>query len=152
MSGERGRDAVLHLSAAFLLVAGATWWWRAAPQQTTDPRLLHWRLSTEQLLPDTGDQETASTLALGAGTGHEEEVPGLDTGSYLVSVVCAGDDGSRIRVSLGSGYQSGRGVPCSGARTPEMFSVGLSGDLLLRVNVEEAGPVVFRYTLQRMER
>ena len=150
MSGERGRGAVLHASAALVLVAGGLWWWHAAPRHTTDPRLLQWRLNAEQLLPDAGDQQTASTLALGPGSGHEEQVSGLGQGKFLVSVVCAGDDGSRVRVRLG-GSETGRGMRCSGARTPEMFSVGLVGDLRLRVNVEEAGPVVFRYTLQRMD-
>ncbi|MEU4425477.1 DUF6023 family protein [Actinoplanes sp. NPDC024001] len=151
MSAERGRGAALHLLAASILMLGGVWWWSAAPEQTSDPRLLHWRLSAEQLLPEGGDQESASTLALGDGAGHEEELGGLGTGTFQVSMVCAGDDGSRIRVSLG-GYDSGRGMRCSGPRTPEMFLVGLAGDLRLRVNVEAAGPVVFRYTLKRMDR
>ncbi|MEV6297783.1 DUF6023 family protein [Actinoplanes sp. NPDC051861] len=148
MSGERGRGAVLHLLAVVILAVGATWWWRAAPRQAGDPRLHHWRLNAEQLLPDAGDQEAASTVALSAGSGHEEVAQTTGTGEYVVSVVCAGDTGSRVRVSLGK-VDTGRGVRCSGVRTPEMFSVGLAGSLHLRINVDEVGPVVFRYTLQR---
>ncbi|WP_328462961.1 DUF6023 family protein [Actinoplanes sp. NBC_00393] len=150
MSGERGRGAVLHLLTAMILLGGGLWWWQTAPRQTTDPRLLHWRLSAEQLLPDVGDQEMATTLALQDGAGHEE-VADVGHGEFLVSVICAGDNGSRVRVSL-SRYDSGRGMRCSGARTPEVFTVGLADNLHLRVNVEAAGPVVFRYTLQRMDR
>ncbi|MDI6103823.1 DUF6023 family protein [Actinoplanes sp. NEAU-A12] len=148
MTGERGRGAVLHALAALVFISGIWWWWRAAPRQSVDDRLAGWRHSAEQLLPDVGDQEMANTLALGAGTGHEEIVD-VGQGGFLISVVCAGDDGSRVRVSFGSRDDSGRGLPCSGPRTPEVFSVGLVGELRLRIAVETAGPVVFRYALQR---
>jgi uncharacterized protein DUF6023 len=134
---------------ALLLLAGATWWWRAAPDTAADSRLMNWRLSTEQLLPDTGEQEAATTLALQDGAAHEEVAEVDGSGEFLISVVCAGEEGSRVRVSLG-GDETGRGVRCSGARTPEVFSVGLVTELHLRISVEAAGPVVFRYTLQRM--
>ncbi len=139
---------MLAFGTALIVLGGATWWWKSAPQVVTDSRLLGWRLGTEQLLPESGEQEMATTLALEAGTAHDE-VADVGVGEFLVSVVCAGDDGSRVRVSLG-GDDSGRGVRCSGARTPEVFSVGLTNQLRLRVNVDEVGPVVFRYTLQRM--
>ena len=153
MIGERGRGAVLLFLTVLTLLIGGTWWWRAAPEAAADDRLLDWRLSAEQLLPDTGEHEAATTVALAHGAGHEEVAEVDGSGEFLVSVVCAGEQGGRVRVSLGtggSGSDSGRGVRCSGARTPEVFSVGLAEQLHLRISVEEAGPVVFRYTLQRM--
>lgn len=131
-----------------ILIAGAAWWWRATPREPADERLLGWRLAAEQLLPESGDQQMAGTLALADGDGHEE-VAEVGGGEFLVSVVCAGEDGSRVRVSLGVD-ETGRGMRCSGSRTPEVFSVGLASELHLRISVEEAGPVVFRYTLQRL--
>ncbi|WP_433827553.1 DUF6023 family protein [Actinoplanes sp. CA-015351] len=131
-----------------ILIAGAAWWWRATPREPVDERLLGWQLVAEQLLPESGDQQMAGTLALADGDGHEE-VAEVGSGEFLVSVVCAGDDGSRVRVSLGAD-ETGRGMRCSGSRTPEVFSVGLASELHLRISVEEAGPVVFRYTLQRL--
>lgn len=148
MTGERGRGVVLHALAVSILVVGVGWWWRAAPRQAADDRLTAWRHSAEQLLPDIGDQELAQTLALDTGGGHEEVVE-VEKGSFLVSVVCAGSEGSRVRVSLGGRYDTGRGLRCSGSRTPEVFSIGLAGELHLRVAVEASGPVVFRYALQR---
>ncbi|BBH65079.1 hypothetical protein ACTI_17640 [Actinoplanes sp. OR16] len=148
MSAERGRGAVLHLLTAFVLIAGAAWWWQAAPAEPADDRLHGWQRTAEQLLPESGEQQMSNTLALGDGDGHEE-VAAVGSGEFLVSVVCAGVDGSRVRVSLGEG-ETGRGMRCSGSRTPEVFSVGLASELHLRVNVEAAGPVVFRYTLQRL--
>lgn len=139
---------MLHVLAALIVVCGAVWWWRAAPRPAADDRLLGWSRAAEQLLPESGGQQHARTLALAAGDGHEE-VAAVDGGQFLVSVVCAGDDGSRVRVSLGT-RETGRGLRCSGPRTPEVFSVGLSGALHLRVAVETAGPVVFRYTLRRL--
>lgn len=147
MSGERGRGAVLHASAALILILGVVWWWRAEPRQVVDQRLLDWRLSAEQLLPEVGDQEMVKTLALEPASGHDEVIE-VEQGDFLVSVVCAGGDGSRVRVSLGQG-DSGRGLRCSGARTPEILSVGLAQELHLHVEVETTGPVVFRYALQR---
>ena len=149
MNGERGRGAVLSFSAVLVLLAGGAWWWRAAPDTAFDNRLLSWRLSTEQLLPDTGEQEAAVTVALKDDAGHEEVAEVSGSGEYQIAVICAGDEGSRVRVSLG-GAESGRGLPCSGLRTPEVFTVGLATALHLRVRVEAAGPVVFRYTLQRV--
>ncbi|KUL27598.1 DUF6023 family protein [Actinoplanes awajinensis] len=149
MSGERGRGVILHGLAVLLVVAGGIWWWRAEPAVESDPRLLTWRLAAEQLLPETEDQEKSDTLAL-AAEGEYDEVAALDGGAFLVSVVCAGPDDSRVRVSLGDD-DSGRGLRCSGSRTPEVFSVGVGTELHLRVVVEQVGPVIFRYTLQRNE-
>ncbi|MFC7534957.1 DUF6023 family protein [Actinoplanes sp. GCM10030250] len=150
MNRRRGHGAVLYAVAALVLAGGTAWWWSAAPRASGDPRLLDWRQNAEQLLPDAGDQSVASTVAMGAGSGHEmiADIPG-GNGTFLISVVCAGDSGSRVRVSLG-GDESGRGVQCSGARTPEILSVALAGELHMRVNVDDVSPVVFRYTLQRM--
>jgi Family of unknown function (DUF6023) len=147
VSSERGRGIVLHALAALVCVVGVGWWWRAAPRAAVDERLVDWRHSAEQLLPDIGDQEFANTLALDGGVGHEEVVD-VEPGDFQISVVCAGDDGSRVRVSLGAG-DSGRGMRCFGSRTPEIFSVGLFEELHLRVAVESPGPVVFRYAIER---
>ncbi|WP_433792461.1 DUF6023 family protein [Actinoplanes sp. CA-252034] len=147
MSGERGRGVVLYALAALILVVGVWSWWRAAPRPAADDRLTGWRHSAEQLLPDIGDHELADTLALDGDSGHEEVVD-VEPGDFRISVVCAGDDGSRVRVSLGAGG-SARGLRCSGSRTPEFFSVGLLDHFNLRVTVETPGPVVFRYALQR---
>lgn len=143
---ERGHDVVLHALATLILVIGVGWWWRAAPHPVVDRRLIDWRQAAEQLLPDVGDHETSNTLALDAGADHEEVVD-VDQGEFLISVVCAGGDGSRVRVSLGTG--SGRGLRCTGSRAPETFTVALVGELRLKVTVESAGPVVFRYAMQR---
>jgi hypothetical protein len=146
VSVERGHGAVLHALAALILAVGVGWWWHAAPHPAVDSRLVDWRHAVEQLLPDIGDHELANTLALEDEAGHEEVVD-VEQGEFLISVVCAGDDGSRVRVSLGAG--SGRGLRCSGSRTPEIFSVALIHELRLRVTVESTGPVIFRYALQR---
>ncbi|MEV0896727.1 DUF6023 family protein [Actinoplanes sp. NPDC049802] len=147
MSGERGRGVVLQALALLILMVGLVWWWRAAPGQGADRRVVDWRLSAEQLLPDIGEQEVANTLVLEPGTGYEEVVE-IEQGDFLVSAVCAGDDGARVRVSLGD-EDSGRGLRCSGARTPDIFSVGLSEELRMRISIDSPGPVVFRYALQR---
>lgn len=144
---ERGRGAILHGLAALVLIAGGIWWWRAAPRDDTDPRVLAWRLTAEQLLPETEDQELTDTVVVPASSGYEKGAD-LDGGSFQVAVVCAGPDGSRVRVSFGDD-ESGRGMPCSGTRTPEVFSVGVGSQLRLKITTDELGPVVFRYTLQR---
>ncbi len=144
---ERGRGAILHGLAALILVAGGTWWWRSAPRDDSDPRVLAWRLTAEQLLPETGDQELADTVVVPASGSYEKGVD-LDGGAFQVAVVCAGPDGSRVRVSFGDD-ESGRGLPCSGTRTPEVFSVGVGSQLRLQIKADAQGPVVFRYTLQR---
>ncbi|GIE79944.1 hypothetical protein Aph02nite_58940 [Actinoplanes philippinensis] len=136
---------MLYGLTALILTVGVGWWWRAAPRQAPADRLADWRHSAEQLLPDTGDQELADTLALDGEGGHEEVVD-VEEGAFRIAVVCAGADGSRVRVGIG---ESGRGLRCSGSRTPEIFSVGLSTRLRLQVAVESPGPVVFRYALQR---
>ncbi|GIF09103.1 DUF6023 family protein [Actinoplanes siamensis] len=145
---ERGRGAVLHGLAALLLLVGGVWWWRSAPRDDSDPRLLAWRLAAEQLLPESGEQEMTDTVVLPARGGYDKAAD-LDGGAFQVAVVCAGPEGSRVRVSFGGGEDSGRGLPCSGSRTPEIFSVGVGTRLHLRALVEEQGPVIFRFTLQR---
>ncbi|WP_430781344.1 DUF6023 family protein [Actinoplanes sp. G11-F43] len=147
MTGERGRGLLLYALATSIMMIGLVWWWRAAPRQVVDERMLGWRRTAEQLLPDIGDQERVNTVALSAESPHEESVE-VARGEFLVSVVCAGDSGSRIRVSFGVS-DSGRGVRCSGSRTPEVFRVGLARELHLAVTVESSGPVIFRYALQR---
>ncbi|GAA2902970.1 hypothetical protein Acy02nite_45210 [Actinoplanes cyaneus] len=144
---ERGRGVILHGLAVLILVAGGIWWWRSAPRDDSDPRLLAWRLTAEQLLPETGDQEMTDTVVVPASSNYEKGAD-LDGGAFQVAVVCAGPDGSRVRVSFGDD-ESGRGLPCSGARTPEVFSVGVGSQLRLRAAADDKGPIVFRYTVQR---
>ncbi|WP_285557690.1 DUF6023 family protein [Actinoplanes regularis] len=144
---ERGRGVILQGLAALLLVLGGAWWWRAAPRDDSDPRLLAWRLTAEQLLPESGDQELADTVVLPA-EGDYEKVADLDSGVFQVAVVCAGPDNSRVRISFGDD-ESGRGLPCSGERTPEVFSVGVGTQLRLRIAADDQGPVIFRYAVQR---
>ncbi len=144
---EQARGALLYGLAAVVLVVGVAWWWRAAPHDDSDPRLLTWRLTAEQLLPESGDQELADTVVLPAGADYEK-VTDLESGAFQVAVVCAGPDGSRVRVSFGVD-DSGRGLPCSGTRTPEVFSVGVGTRLRLHITADDQGPVIFRYALQR---
>ena len=151
MSGERWRGAVLYGLTALVLALGAGWWWYAAPRERVDPQLMAWRLAVEQLLPEAENLTEVESLALPAGVSHEQYAADVGQGEYLISVICAGPDASRARVRLSStAADSGVGLSCSGARTPQTFTVSLAGELQLTVDVGEAGPVVFRYTVQRL--
>ncbi|HET6480449.1 MAG TPA: DUF6023 family protein [Actinoplanes sp.] len=149
MTGERGRGAVLYATAAVLVAAGATWWFLAAPPDQGTDQVALWRTATEELLPDTDLQVEAATTTMAA---NEERpyVTSVDTGEYLVSVVCRGGPDSYVRVSLSqTGSDSGLGVRCSEERRPDSFKVALADQLRLHVMVGDRGPVAFRYTLQR---
>jgi hypothetical protein len=146
---DRARGVVLYACAGLLLTGGAVWWFRAAPQDKTDARIAQWRADAQRLLPDVDEQREASTLALGAGT-DREVVADVDTGEYLVSMLCVGGADSQVRVSLSdTGTDSGRGLNCEGGSDPNNFTVGTAGQLRIYVTVGAAGPVVFRYSLLR---
>ena len=142
--GDRGRGVVLYTCAVALLAAGGAWWIRAAQNAEIDPRIEQWTRDAARLMPDVDEQETAATVPPGAGVDREVEAD-LDTGSYLVRVLCVGGRDSQVRVSLGdAGSDSGRGLNCDGAEEPDSFTVGTGGQLRLYVSVGPAGPVVFR--------
>ena len=102
-----------------------------------------------QLLPDLPTQSDAGTVTLPAGAEHQVNAD-VGAGGFVVSVVCVGRPNSTVRVSLGvPGTDSGQGLRCSGDVTMENFSVALAGALRMRVSVNDAGPVVFRYSLLR---
>jgi len=145
--GERTRGVLLYAFAAVVLAAGGIWWFRAAPQQAVDPQIQQWRQSAERLVPDLDNQDAGETLALAAGAEREVQA-NVSNGSFRVTVVCVGGGDSSVRISLSdSGADSGHGLDCSGDRRPFGFPVAVAGQLRINVNVGEAGPVVFRYTV-----
>ncbi len=149
MTGERGRGAVLYATAGVLVAAGAVWWFRAAPPERGADRVEQWRATVEKLLPEVEGQEDSSTMALGAGA-EQTYRSSVETGKYVVSLVCRGGPDSFVRVSLSqNGSDSGLGLPCSEERAPQSFEVGLADSLRLHVVVGDAGPIVFRYSLAR---
>jgi hypothetical protein len=148
--GERARGAVLYGCAAALLAAGGAWWFEAAPRQEADPQIERWKQNALRLLPDVEAQNHAGTLALAAGV-DREVTAAIGPGEYSVSVVCVGGAASQVRVSLGeAGYDSGLGLTCTGDNEPDKFRVTVANPLRMNVAVNNAGPVVFRYSLLRM--
>jgi len=149
VSGDRARGAVLYASAAVLVAAGFVWWVQAAPPAEDRPKFKEWQQSAMALLPDNPEQVQADTVALSAG-GKREVVAPVGTGEFVVTIVCVGGEDSQVRVSLGdAGTDSGHGLRCAGERRPEFFSVAIADPLRMTINVGEAGPVVFRYSLLR---
>jgi hypothetical protein len=145
--GDRGRGVLLYACSALLLAGGGVWWFRAAPHERVDPQIQAWRTSAEKMLPDAENQADADTIALTAGEDHEV-VANVGNGSYQVSVICVGAEGSMVRISLGEvGDDSGRGLDCAGDHTPYSFPVGIAGQLRANVSVGATGPVIFRYSL-----
>ena len=147
---DRARGAVLYAGAAVLFAAGAFWWVSAAPREPRDPQLEEYRASALRLLPDVASQTDADTLALVAGA-EQEVSAAVGTGRYLVSVICVGGENSQVRISLGEVDDSGHGMQCSGDPVPQSFTTGAAGELRLHVSVNEAGPVVFRYSVLRAD-
>jgi uncharacterized protein DUF6023 len=151
MLGERGRGAVLYACAGLVLAGGGVWWFRAAPREVADPQVEQWTRSAEQLLPDTGNQESAGTVALAAGADQQVLAEGGD-GSFMVSVICVGGANSSLRISLSDTDDSGHGLSCTDTDpTPFQFKVSIPDELRMNVTVTDAGPVVFRYSLMRTE-
>ena len=148
MVGERARGAVLYACAGLILAGGAVWWVRAAPGDVVDPKIKRWRQAAEQLLPETGSQESSGTVALAANADQQVLADGGD-GSFLVSVICVGGAGSSMRISLSDTDDSGHGLSCTGEATPFQFTVSIPDQLRMNVTVNESGPVVFRYALVR---
>ena len=148
MSSERVRGALLYTVFGLLLIGGAGWWLRAAPPTGEPPEIAAWRATVERKLPDAPGQADARTVVLPAGS-EREELSNVANGSYLVSVICAGE--SRVRITLSSvGNDSGRGLACGTDPTPFVFTSGVAGQFHLSVNVADAGPVVLRWTLLRL--
>jgi hypothetical protein len=145
---DRARGTVLYAGAAVLLGAGGVWWVAAAPSQPRDARIEEYRATALRLLPDVASQIDAGSVALAAGA-EREVLAEVGNGELLVSVVCVGGENSRLRISLGEVGDSGHGMDCSGDVVPENFSVTAVGELRMNVSVNEAGPVVFRYSMLR---
>ncbi len=146
MTSERVRGIILYLCAGLVLAGGGLWWLHAAPKAGIDPQLAQWRQAAEQALPDDSNQQSANTEILAAGV---DRVFSIDagTGSYLISVVCVGADGSELRINLGDPSDSGHGLNCVKGQPPYNFNVGISGSLDLHVTVAHTGPVILRYTV-----
>lgn len=147
---DRARGTVLYAGAAALLGAGVSWWVAAAPSEPRDPQIEQYRAGALRLLPDVASQTDADTVALAAGA-EREVIAEVGNGEFLVSVVCVGGADSHVRISLGDVGDSGHGLKCSGDVVPENFSVGVAGELRMNVSVNEAGPVVFRYSMLRSD-
>jgi hypothetical protein len=114
-----------------------------------DPTIERWRQTAMRLLPDQPEQDDADMLALAPETDHQV-LAKVDGGNYRVSVVCVGGARSQVRVSLGeAGTDSGHGLDCADGAVRDRFDVATSGRLRMFVSVNDAGPVVFRYTLLR---
>jgi hypothetical protein len=138
---------VIYAVAAALLLAGGFWWFAAAPADPENPLVSRWQATAVELLPDEAQEAGGGMLTLAAGADQviESEV---GVGGFVVAVVCVGPEGSLLRISLGEpGTDSGRGLRCSSDGAQETFSVSAAGSLNLRVSVNEAGPVVFRYSV-----
>ncbi len=141
---------MLYAAAGLLVAGGATWWFLSAPPDRADDQVQVWRTAAERELPDTDTQADAGTMALAPGAEQSFETS-VETGEYLVSVICRGGPESYVRVSLSqSGRDSGRGLYCSAERPPYSFRVGLGDAMRLHVMVSDKGPVVFRYSVRRV--
>jgi hypothetical protein len=149
VTSDRARGAVLYAGAALLLVAGGAWWVRAKPRPAVDPVLARWSATAERLLPDPPEAETVETIELRRGVHRQVDAP-IDTGAQGISMVCVGEPKSVVRVSLGVVDDSGRPVHCTGAEPPTRFEVGLVGQLHMDLSLDGAGPVVFRYSVVKL--
>ncbi len=141
---------MLYAAAALLVAGGATWWFLSAPPDRGNDEVEAWRAAVERELPDSDTQADASTMTLQAGVDQSFETS-VETGEYQVSLICRGGPESFVRVSLSqTGRDSGLGLRCSEDRAPDSFKVGLGDAMRLHVVVGDVGPVVFRYSLQRV--
>jgi Family of unknown function (DUF6023) len=138
---------VLYGCTAAVLAGGGTWWVAAAPEARTDRQIEQWRAAAEKLLPEDGRQEDVDTVALPGGAEHEV-LSNVSNGEHTVSVACVGSGDSVVRVSLGDGGDSGRGLRCADdGHPPDTFAVAVAGQIRMNVNVSDNGPVVFRYVV-----
>ena len=149
MTSDRVRGAVLYAGAAVALAAGGVWWVHAAPREPVDPTLAQWKVTAARLLPQPDDAEAGDTVELGAGLDREIDAP-VANGPHRLSVVCVGGSDSVVRISLGLD-DSGRGLDCTGDKPPTRFDVALAGHLHMNLSVGGAGPVIFRYSVVRIE-
>ena len=150
MTSERARGVVLYAGAALSLVAGGVWWLRAAPAQEIGPDVAGWTATAERLLPEAPEAEATETVELGPGAERQIDAP-IDTGNQRLSVVCVGESSTIVRVSLGLIDDSGRGLHCAGDQRPTQFEVFLVDHLHMNLNVTGSSPVVFRYSIMRIE-
>jgi Family of unknown function (DUF6023) len=150
VTSERARGAVLYGGAALLLAAGGLWWIRAKPVPEIDPDVARWTATAERLLPEPPDAEATETVELGAGAERQVDAP-VDTGNQRLSVVCVGESDSIVRVSLGTIDDSGRGLHCAGEQPPTRFEVFLLDHLHMNLNVSGSSPVVFRYSVVKID-
>jgi hypothetical protein len=140
---------LLYSLAAVLLVAGGLWFFRAAPQFGPDPRLAVWRAAVIRVVPDLKPQVSSATVILGAPAPSSEQLDGLDSGSYTLTVACAGESVGRVRIRLSAtGNDSGRAVQCADDPTPVTLTVALADSFVMLISAETAGrPAVFRWRL-----
>jgi hypothetical protein len=147
-AGRRARGLVVYGTAAALLVAGGFWWFRSAPYLGPDPKLERWHVAAERRLPAGGPLADSGTIDLAAGADRAVQTRAAG-GIYEVQIVCVGDPGSSVRISLGDVNDSGRGMACTEQTPPTSFPIGVADALVLHVAVDGTGPVVVRYTLTR---
>jgi hypothetical protein len=150
VTGERARGAVLYATAGLVVAGGGVWWFLSAPPERGNAQINEWRAAVERELPDTRSQADAATAVLGAGQDQSFEAS-VETGEYRVSLICRGGPETVVRVSLSQyGRDSGLGLQCSDQRPPNTFKVGLGDLVRLNVVVSDDGPVVFRYSVERV--
>ena len=147
MRGERARGALLYGLTVAVLLAGGLWFVRAAPPPGEDPRIMAWRQSATESLPDLPFQVTAETLVLG-GDRTTERTAAVNGGSYMLTMICLGA-GGQVRVRLSSaGDDTGRAVPCGADPASVTLRMALATEFLLQVSGETDGnPAVFRWRL-----
>src|SRR5688572_12490830 len=112
-TADRANGAVLYVSTAVVLAAGAAWWFSAAPAIEVDDQMTAWRSAVEEAAPDRSDQLDARTTVIGpgeSGSASGEASPG----PYELVLACAGRGQVRVRLSI-SGDDSGRAVSCGDA-------------------------------------
>ena len=149
MTSHRRNGVLLYSLAAVLLVVGGLWFFRSAPQFGPDPRLAVWRATVLRVVPDLTPQVTSATVLVGAPAPSSERLDGLESGSYTLTVACAGESVGRIRIRLSAtGNDSGRAVQCADDPTPVTLTVALADTFVMLVSAETAGrPAVFRWRL-----
>jgi Family of unknown function (DUF6023) len=115
---HRLTGAALYAGAAVPVAAGALWWVAAAPEQVADTKVVAWRRTVEQILPERADQVDARTHVLNPGEDIDDQGD-VQPGPHVLTLVCAGR--GQVRVRLGPGVDSGWAVPC--ADTPALTTL-----------------------------
>jgi hypothetical protein len=149
VTSERARGTALYAGAALLLAAGGVWWIGAKPRQPAGPAVAQWTATAVRLLPESPNAEATETVELAPGADRQIDAP-VDTGNHRLSVVCVGETGSIVRISLGVVDDSGRGLHCTGDQ-PTLFEVSLVDHLHMNLSVAGSSPVVFRYSVVRID-